>query len=168
MMNPELAERAEAYSRICQISLDLQTPLGYGHDGTVWKSSRHTAVKALLRQQNYRYELTCYQRFSENNIVELYGFAVPQLVGFDDTLQVIEMKIVTPPYILDFAKVWLDEAPDYPEETLQEHYAHVQELFEDRTPQVRKLLSALEGFGIYYQDPKPGNITFADWPPASK
>ena len=38
----------------------------------------------------------------------------------------------------------------------------MQELFGDRTPMVRKLLSALQQYGIYYQDAKPGNITFED------
>jgi hypothetical protein len=37
----------------------------------------------------------------------------------------------------------------------------LQERFEERTAEVRKLLSALEHhYGIWYADPKPGNIQF--------
>jgi len=36
------------------------------------------------------------------------------------------------------------------------------ELFEDRWPQVRLLVSALRRIGIYYMDAKPGNIMFGD------
>ena len=160
-VHPELQERASEYAKLCKIELILKTPLGFGHDGTVWKSNRRTAVKALLREDNYRNELRCYQRFSDEKVTNIYGFAVPQLIGHDDALKIIEMKIVTPPYILDFAKVWIDATPDYPPETWQEYYSSLQERFGERTGEVRKLLSALQfHYSIWYADPKPGNIQF--------
>ena len=102
-----------------------------------------------------------HQRFSANKVTDIYGFTVPQLIGYDDRLQIIEMTIVTPPYILDFGKVWIDKAPDYPSETWQEYYSELQERFGERTGKVRTLLSALQvHYGIWYMDPKPGNIRF--------
>jgi len=35
----------------------------------------------------------------------ILGFHVPQLLGADDELMAIEMTIVSPPYLLDFAGV---------------------------------------------------------------
>jgi hypothetical protein len=164
MNDPSLLERALEYARLSGITLDLKTPLGDGEDGSVWKSSRKTAVKALERERNYGIELECYQRFKENKITTIQGFSVPQLIGFDDKLWIIEMGIVTAPYILDFAKSWLDRPADYTDETLSDWDAQGSELFEDRWPQVRSLLTSLKRFGIYYYDAKPGNIRFGDEP----
>jgi hypothetical protein len=165
MTDPILKDRAASYAKLCRIGLDLETPLGFGNDGTVWKSDRKTAVKALYREINYRNELECYQRFSTAGITDIYGFSVPQLIGSNELLQIIEITIVTPPFILDFGKVWFDKRPDYPAETWQEYHAGIRERFDDRTPTVEKILSALVfHHGIWYMDPKPGNIAFENEP----
>jgi hypothetical protein len=92
---------------------------------------------------------------------DLRGFAVPELVDFDDDLLVVEMTIVSPPFLLDFGKVHLDRRPEFSAETIAEWRESMKELFEDRWPEVRLLLAALERYGIYYLDAKPGNIMFA-------
>jgi hypothetical protein len=53
---------------------------------------------------------------------------------------------------------------DYSPEVLAEDEEKNREVFEDRWPQVKSLLWALRRFGIWYMDPKPGNIMFEDWP----
>jgi hypothetical protein len=44
------------------------------------------------------------------------GFNVPQLIGFDDELHVIEMTVVKRPFVLDFAAAYLDVRPEFPED----------------------------------------------------
>ncbi len=131
-------------------------------DGAVWETNRKTAVKVLERQTNYDLELECYRRFQAAEVDSINGFWVPRLVGFDDSLLVIEMEIVAPPFIIDFAKVRLDRPYDFSEEVIADWNESGQELFEERWPQVKSLLWALERFGIYYMDAKPGNIMFAN------
>jgi hypothetical protein len=45
------------------------------------------------------------------SIVDVAGFAVPQLIHHDDRLWVVEMGIVSPPFVLDFAGAYLDLRP---------------------------------------------------------
>lgn len=79
--------------------------LGYGSDGSVWTTSRHTAVKALYFQKNFDHELECYLRLKQANVRSIGLFDIPILEDFDKKLMVLEMSIVQPPYLLDFGKV---------------------------------------------------------------
>ncbi|HEX4146900.1 MAG TPA: hypothetical protein VHY91_25610 [Pirellulales bacterium] len=76
----------------------------------------------------------------------------------------IEIGIVEPPYILDFGKVSLDVAPDFEDSTIEQEDATHEELYgAERWQTVVQLLEILKWrFGIYYLDPKPGNIMFAN------
>ena len=121
-------------------------------------------MKVLERQHNYLLERECYQRLLTAHVSNLRGFAVPKLVDFDDDLLVVEMTIVSPPFLLDFGKVHLDRRPEFSAETLAEWRESMQELLEKNWPEVRLLLAALERYGIYYLDAKPGNIMFAPSP----
>ncbi len=108
MSDSELERRAIEYAALSRIAIDLESPLGRGTDGSVWISDRDTAVKALERERNYRIELECFQRFYDHDITNVQGFSVPKLVGWNDEFRTIEIEIVTPPFIIDFAKAWLD------------------------------------------------------------
>lgn len=86
---------------------------------------------------------------------------MPQLVDFNDNLLVLEIGIVTPPFILDFAKSWIDRQPDFTEETLADwEAAGVENFGAGRWGGVLSLLYGLRQFGIYYYDAKPANIRF--------
>lgn len=87
MADPDLVERSLQYAQKRGLELDFDVPLGFGMDGHVWMSDSATAVKAFRYQRNY-----------------MQG---------DDVLWIVEMEIVTPPYLLDFGKVALDARPDY-------------------------------------------------------
>ena len=163
MASSELEIRAREDANLNSIVADFANPLGDGTDGSVWPTNRKTAVKALQRQRNYRCERDCYQRLKEHQITVIDGLAVPRLVSHDDVLWIIEMDIVSPPFLLDFAKAYLDVPPDHTAEVIEDWRQAQAELWEDRWPQVRSILWQLERLGIYYQDPKPGNIMFADW-----
>ena len=137
--------------------------LGYGKDGSVFATSVPTAVKVFFRRDVYARELACYQRLAEHEVEEIRGHAVPRLLGWDDELFVVEMEIVSRPYLLDFADAHLDSAPDFPEEVLEQWHADKAEEFGERWDDVQRVLAILRGhYGIHLLDVNPGNITFAD------
>jgi hypothetical protein len=164
MFNSILEVRANRYGRKAQIEIRFDVPLGSGTDGAVWKSNRETAVKVFERQANYTIELECYKRLATAGVTAIGRFSVPRLIGYDDELWVLEITIVEPPFIIDFAKSYLDRPPDYSAEVLADDEERNREVFEDRWREVKSLLWALRQHGIYYMDPKPGNIMFEDWP----
>ena len=90
------------------------------------------------------------------------------MIDFDEALRVIEMSIVRPPYILDFAKACLDAPPDFPEEVMAERWEHWADLFEERWPHVITIMGWLERrHGVYLLDPSPRNIAFPDDEPSA-
>jgi hypothetical protein len=122
-------ERALQYSKARNITLNFDRPLGSGIDGRVWPSDRDTAAKVFERQHNYLLECECYQRLRAAHVSKLRDFAVPKLVDFDDELLVVEMTIVSPPFLLDFGKVHFDRRPEFSAETLAEWRESMRELF---------------------------------------
>jgi hypothetical protein len=77
-------------------------------------------------------------------------------------LQVIEMTFVTPPFLLDFGKTYLDFPPDFSPEVLADWERERRSLFEPgQWDIVQAVLAELASIGIHYYDAKPGNITFA-------
>lgn len=83
---------------------------------------------------------------------------MPDIIGCDESLMVIEMTIVTPPFVLDFAGARLDSPPDYPPEVLEEWESEKEEQFEDDWPVVRSVMAEFESYGIFLCDLHPGNI----------
>ena len=149
-------ERAEAYARSCGITLGPQ--LGFGNDRTIWTTSRATAVKVFDRIPAYHRERDVYLRLRERGIINLREFAVPKLVDFDDELAIVEMGIVPPPFVLDFAKAYLDEAPEFSPEVMADWEAARVEMFGADWRKIQRALRALSVLGIYYFDATPGNI----------
>ena len=92
----------------------------------------------------------------------LLGFNIPELVGFEDELRVIEMTIVKRPFVLDFAGAHLDIRPEFPEDVWTDWEADKREQFEGRWPAVQALLGEFEAIGIYLLDISPSNIAFID------
>ena len=83
-------------------------------------------------------------------------------MGQNDELMIVEMRLVTPPYLLDFGKAYLDSKPEYPVESMEEWEEEGVENFGHRWPDVKGILWSLRQHGIYYYDAKPGNINFGD------
>ena len=156
----ELKTNALQYS--VQQSISLEKTLGYGNDGKVWSTSRNSAIKALYRQAGYDREVAAYRRLEQLGITSLEGFSLPQLIGSDGNLLVIEMTIVFPPCILDFAKSYVDHAPDFSQEVLDDWQAETESLFGARWSVVLSILGWLRSYGIHYFDAKPTNIIFSD------
>jgi hypothetical protein len=149
MKNPVLQAHAIQYAELCGISLNLKTPLGYGNDGIVWRSDRQSAVTVFEQRFKYDRESACYQRLAENNVKSIEGLAVPQLMGVNEDLMIVEMRLVTPPYLLDFGKAYLDTSPEYPVESMEEWEAEGAENFGARWSDVKVILWRLKQYGIY-------------------
>ena len=153
--------KAESYAKNNGHRILRKARLGAGTDGEVWRSTRPSAIKVIVNAKNYRDELESYKRLKAANIHRLCGFDIPRLFGWDDTLQVIEMSIVQPPYLLDFGKVYFDGPPTevYDQDRLKQYQAEARANFGSNWPAVAQLLYALqEKVGIWYVDPKPANI----------
>src|SRR6059058_5955375 len=85
--------------------------LGGGKDGSVWRTSRLTALKVHERIESYRAERDAYARLRDLQNRRVAGFTVPLLRVHDDELGTLEMDIVFPPFVVDFASEHLDQSP---------------------------------------------------------
>jgi hypothetical protein len=145
--------------------LQLGERLGFGVHGIVFVAEdmslpgKH-AVKAHKHAEAYVRERDVYQRLRQSGVSEVLGFRVPDLVRCDDQLRVIEMTIVTPPFVLDFAGARLDVPPEFPDEVWEQWETEKVEQFGPRWPNVRAVLAALEDLDIYVLDVSPRNIMF--------
>lgn len=127
-------------------------------DGTVFQTSRQSAVKILKWQELYERERDAYIRLRDHDVHTVCDCNVPALLGFDDELWAVEMSIVSPPYVLDFAGASVDQRREYPQEVLDEWMADKREQFGDQWPHVRRIVFAFEQMGIYLGDLNPNNI----------
>jgi hypothetical protein len=158
-LSPSLIERAEAYA--IARGMQLKQELGHGKDGTVFSTDQFTAIKVYGRRHDHQRELDCYMRLYEHDVRQVLGHNVPQLLDADLNLLILEMTIVEPPFLLDFASAYLDWPPDFPPEVLEQWEQEKEEQFGRNWPRVRIILEVLKAqFDIYLFDVNPGNITF--------
>jgi hypothetical protein len=110
-----VVERAQEHAR--RHGLTLISQLGHGVHGSVFTAKcqpqpdelpLYSAVKAHKQEADYRRERDIYLRLQREGITEIRRCHVPELIAYDDDLLIIEMTIVTPPYLLDFAGAFLD------------------------------------------------------------
>lgn len=150
--------------------LILGGELGSGAHGSVFeaecqpgllRNSEELAVKVHDRERHYRQELDVYRRLLTLGIRRIRKNKVPRLLDFDDDLLVIEMTIVTRPFVLDFGGAYLDQPPDFSEEVLADWRAEKQDQFGADWPEVQAILGHLESLGIFMIDVHPGNISFS-------
>jgi len=164
-MNEMLLSNARRYAARHQ--LELAETLGSGKDGIVLVAKHKAkpadiAIKVLRFDESYLRERQAYQRLGKIAITTVLGFNVPQLLGFDDELRVLEMTIVKRPFVLDFAAAYLGARPEFPQDVWTEWEAEKREQFEGRWPRVEKVLAAFEALEIYLLDVSPSNIAFLD------
>jgi hypothetical protein len=165
MIDPADANRRlQLYAK--QRNVTILASLGHGQDGSVWENDRNSAIKVLYREDSYFNELICYERLQERNIKTVRGCSVPKVVDFDDDLQVFEMTIVAPPYVLDFGKCKVDYRHDHTEDAMAWLEEKITDCWEeDEAVVVRSIVRVLAAYGIYYPDPNRGNINLKDWSP---
>jgi len=141
--------------------------LGFGIHGSVHlvedkvKGDR-SAIKAHRAREFYVRERAAYELLSHAGVTEVLGFHVPQLIRADEELQVIEMTIVTRPFVVDFAGAYVGARPEFPEEIWAEWEAEKQDQFGARWVKVKAVMEAFEEWGIHLVDVSPNNIAFLD------
>lgn len=151
-----VTQRLQEYANRRQRTIVEQ--LGWGWDGVVVESSIRSAIKGFKYSPQYLRERDVYLRLQERHVTDLGGFSIPRLVDYDDELMIVEMEIVSPPYVIDFAGARIDSPPDFPPEVMEEWEAEKAEQFEDDWPRVWEVVVAFQRFGIYLGDVHPGNI----------
>jgi len=148
-------------------NLRLARFLGSGKDGVVYEVESNAfplfaAVKSFYHFAKFERERDVYLRLRELKTREVRDFAVPQLVAWDDGLMAIEMTMVGAPCILDFADAWLDDdVPEFPDEVWADWHRKLDEDFEGRAAEVRRILAVLSSHGVMLLDVHPGNIRFS-------
>jgi hypothetical protein len=161
-----LDEKIKLYSERRQLIVGLS--LGSGQQGSVYEVSSlvnatRFAIKFHKNPEPYWRERRAYECLTKNGISEIADFHVPELLGFDDELLVIEMTIVEPPFLLDFGGAYEEGAiPDFPENVWMEWREQKQEEFGARWPIVEDVLMLLRSYGIFMMDIHPRNITFRE------
>ena len=112
----------------------------------------------------YRRELRAYQILRQRDIEEINGFQIPKLLRSDDSLLAIEMSIVTPPFLLDFASAYTQTEYDrfsFTQEILDERESHWSEIFADDWPTVQITAQAFKtATGLILLDLSLNNIRF--------
>lgn len=142
-------------------STQLDRELGWGVDGVVYRTARPSAVKVFKRGETFERELAAYQRLSEHGVSSVRGFVVPELIGFNRKLRVIEMSIVRAPCVLDFANSTLDYRHDFTADALEHWRNTIEEVFEDRASVVMAIFNELwDRYGICHEDLSAKNVQF--------
>lgn len=163
-MDEELIEAAQAYAS--QRGRTLGRRLGFGIHGMVCvvqsnAGPEKAALKLHRYEACYQREKGCYERLGAAGVTDLLGFRVPRLLDHDDGLLALEMTIVKPPFVLDFAGAYLDSPPEFSDETLAEWADRWREDWGERWETVQLVLARLQGMGIFMLDPSLSNVRFA-------
>ena len=145
----------------------LGNSLGAGVHGSVFvvenqTEKRISAIKVHESHPAYGRERDVYLRLTASEVTDIRGCTVPEMLHYDDELWVIQMTVVSRPFVLDFAGAYLDEPPDFSEDVMADWRAEKAEQFGSRWPEVQAILRFLEGHGVFMMDVNPGNISFGD------
>jgi hypothetical protein len=156
-----ILRRSGEYAKHYALRLDRR--LGFGKDGTVRATDRATALKVFRHADPFRRGVAAYVRLAEHRVLDVNGHRVPQVERLDNGLLAIELTIVQPPFVLDFASAYLDDAaPEFPEDVKEEWLTRKREEFGSNWPRAAGVLAALRRIGIHMTDVHPGNIGFGD------
>ena len=164
MDDETLLEIAQQYAS--QHALEIRESLGSGIHGIVRviKSNNEPAERALKLHRDldpYYREKTVYQCLHANRVDQILGFRIPKPLRFNDEFLAIEMTIVAPPFILDFASARLNDPIQFSEEIWADWKATKQEEFGSDWPTVENILRHFTNqLEIQILDPSPKNIRF--------
>ena len=152
-------QRAEQYCESTGRSIERE--LGGGQDGLVLMTHQLSAIKAFRYAEQYARELKVYIRLQELKIQQIAGFTIPRLRQHDPTNWLIEMSIVSPPFVVDFVAAYVDEQPPFDRKIQRQALRKQRAAFGDKWPQVQRVLTGFAAHGIFLTDINPGNIMFA-------
>lgn len=123
--------------------------------------SNSNAVKVHERVESFKQELIVYQRLRDMRASMVVGFHIPRLRGFSEDLLAIEMSVVHPPYVLDFASAVLDRPYDFEPDVLEEWHHRLEEQFGEQVTDAHRIIDELGArFGVFLYDLHRHNIKF--------
>jgi len=140
---------------------------GVGVQGRVVGNDAGNAVKAFEFEEHYKTEREAYRRIRKARLQKIGPFNNPQLKRCDDELWIIEMSVVQPPFLVDFAAAYIDRPHPYSYEELEAWHESQTEIYgHERWEIVTDALSKLYGATkIRYFDASPRNIRFTNEDP---
>lgn len=155
-LSGDIAGRLEQYIRGRGIAITGR--LGAGNNGSVWSTSRDTAVKVSRVAEPYNREIFAYLRIGD--VEQIAGLWVPRVIDWDDELLVIEMEIVEPPCILDFGSAYRRrDAPRFPQEIRRQWLREKRAQFGADWPRAAAAIREMDRrFKLVLLDVHPGNI----------
>ena len=129
--------------------VEFRETLGTGIHGTVYvvESKAEPGRRALKLHRDvgaYKREKAVYERLRERRMDAILGFDIPVPLRFDDDFMAIEMSIVMPPFVLDFAGASLDVSPEFSEEIWADWEISKREQFGSNWETVLAILAALQ------------------------
>lgn len=133
-------DAAEGFAEYAETS--LADNLGAGVDGVVFTTSRPSAVKSLKTDSLFEREAEVYFRLADAGLTVVDGFNVPEMRCALPEFRAIELSIVRPPFVLDFATVALDRPPEWDEERAEAFDASIDEFFGDEADAVRSVIAS--------------------------
>ena len=155
-------QKAEAVAKKYMQTDTLLTELGSGAEGFVFPTLDATAVKIFQYEEKFRREARAYARLRMREITEILGVAVPRMVKCNSELLVIEMTLVEPPFLLDFAQASIDKPFEFAEQEEDAWWAEKRSDFGDQFERARDIFYALQqASGIYYYDLAPRNLNLS-------
>jgi hypothetical protein len=163
MDDENLVEAAREYA--WRHGVEVREILGFGIHGIVYVVESKTdpgrrALKLHRDPDAYMREKAVYERLREKRVDTILGFDIPVPLRFDDEFMAIEMTIVMPPFVLDFASASLDFPMEFSEEIWTDWESRKQEQFGSDWGTVLAILGELRRHGIHMLDPSPSNIRF--------
>src|SRR5688572_30292791 len=119
-MEFEVPENAKEYA--AEYGLKILKRFGWGNQGTVFETDAQSAIKVIQREECYLRERDVYRLLRDRRVKakDIRDCNFPELINYNNRLLVIEMTIVKPPFIVDFASAYLNRKPDFSEEVLAE------------------------------------------------
>jgi hypothetical protein len=154
MLDPQRA--AEIAQEYCHSPAPLER-LGWGIGGYVYLSPHPGRVVKVHHGPGLQTEFEVYRRLRRLRLTRLYGLNVPRLLGFDAKLNLLEMDLVSAPYLLDFAGVQFSP-PDFSEDVMQHWHRGIEDAYGPNAFIAYAVYEFLAKQGMYYMDFRVSNM----------
>jgi hypothetical protein len=160
----ELRSNALKYAQEFIGTSDPLESLGWGVSGFVFLApDLLSAIKVHHNQEGHAAELKAYHLLRQHRITSLFGLTVPKLRRFDSARRLIEIDVVSPPYLLDFAGVKFVD-PEFSEDTVTDIQEMISERFGRNAYVAYAVQHELLKIGMYYLDLRPSNLNVEGLP----
>lgn len=156
----DVRRRLEQFCASRNRELDQHDPDWWGWEAFLWLTDAESVIKVHRNRMEFTNELIVYQKLAEKPRKQIQGFQIPKLIDYDESLWVLELSIVTPPYVLDFGRASLGSPPAGFDPESEDWISEKRRLYGNRWPEVARLLDALRLMGIHFTDVHKGNICF--------